>query len=88
MENSDRTTAGRRARHAGYGVLATVLALTAAHLAATLTVPEASPVLAVGSTVIDLTPTPLKELAVRELGTADKPVLVEVVPERTVPAAG
>lgn len=38
--------------------------------------PAASPVLAVGSTVIDLTPTPVKEWAVARLGTADKPVLL------------
>ena len=32
--------------------------------------------LAVGSTVIDLTPTPLKEWAIRQFGSADKAVLV------------
>ena len=32
--------------------------------------------LAVGSTVIDLTPTPMKEWAVREFGTKDKPILI------------
>ena len=63
-------------RHAAYGVLATVVGLAAAHLVAALTVPAASPVLAVGSTVIDLTPTPLKEWAIRQFGTADKLVLV------------
>ena len=35
--------------------------------------------LAVGSTVIDLTPTPLKEYAVREFGTADKAILLSSV---------
>ena len=63
-------------RHAAYGVLATVVGLAAAHLVAALTVPAASPVLAVGSTVIDLTPTPLKEWAIRQFGSADKAVLV------------
>ncbi len=63
-------------RHAAYGVLATVVGLAAAHLVAALTVPASSPVLAVGSTVIDLTPTPLKEWAIRQFGTADKLVLV------------
>jgi DMSO/TMAO reductase YedYZ molybdopterin-dependent catalytic subunit len=66
----------RTLRHAGYGVLATVVGLAAAHLVAALTVPAASPVLAVGSTVIDLTPTPLKEWAIRQFGSADKTVLV------------
>jgi DMSO/TMAO reductase YedYZ molybdopterin-dependent catalytic subunit len=59
-----------------YGVLATLVGMAAAHLVATLTVPAASPVLAVGSTVIDLTPTPVKEWAIRTFGTADKPILI------------
>lgn len=63
-------------RHASYGVVSTLLGMGAAHLLAGLTVPAASPVLAVGSTVIDLTPTPLKEWAIRTFGSADKIVLV------------
>ena len=63
-------------RHASYGVVSTLLGMGAAHLLAGLTVPAASPVLAVGSTVIDLTPTPLKEWAIRQFGSADKIVLV------------
>ena len=46
------------------------------HLVAGFVSPEASPVLAVGSTVIDLTPTPVKEWAVATFGTADKPILI------------
>lgn len=65
-----------RLSQALYGVLATLAGMAAAHLVAALTVPAASPVLAVGSTVIDLTPTPLKEWAIRTFGTADKLVLV------------
>ncbi|WP_436700815.1 molybdopterin-dependent oxidoreductase [Nocardioides sp. BYT-33-1] len=61
---------------AGYGVLATLAGIGLAHLAAALTDPAASPVLAVGSTVIDLTPTPMKEWAIRTFGSADKAVLV------------
>lgn len=61
---------------AGAGALATCAGMAAGHLTAALLDPAASPVLAVGSTVIDLTPTALKEWAVRELGTADKPVLI------------
>jgi DMSO/TMAO reductase YedYZ molybdopterin-dependent catalytic subunit len=63
-------------RHGAYGVLATLVGLAAAHLVAAFTVPAASPVLAVGSTVIDLVPTPLKEFAIRQFGSADKLVLV------------
>lgn len=71
-----KTPSRNTLRHASYGVLATVVGLGAAHLVAAVTVPAASPVFAVGSTVIDLTPTPLKEWAIRQFGTADKTVLV------------
>ncbi|GAA5106354.1 sulfite oxidase [Alloalcanivorax gelatiniphagus] len=76
MQTPDLRSRPRTLRHAAYGVLATVVGLAAAHLVAALTVPAASPVLAVGSTVIDLTPTPMKEWAIRQFGTADKLVLV------------
>ncbi len=58
------------------GLLAALAALAAAELAAVLVRPEASPVVAVGGSVIDATPTPLKEFAIREFGTNDKPVLI------------
>lgn len=51
-------------------------ALGAGELAAAFTGPDAAPVIAVGSTAIDLTPTPLKEYAIRTFGTNDKPVLL------------
>lgn len=57
------------------GLLAAFAAVAAGHLTAAFTGPAASPVLAVGSTVIDLTPTPVKEWAIRQFGTADKLVL-------------
>ena len=76
MQTSPPHTRSRTLRHAAYGVLSTVVGLAAAHLVAAVTVPAASPVLAVGSTVIDLTPTPLKEFAIRQFGSADKLVLV------------
>jgi DMSO/TMAO reductase YedYZ molybdopterin-dependent catalytic subunit len=58
------------------GLLAALAALAVAELAATLVRAQASPVIAVGGSVIDATPTPLKEFAVREFGTNDKPVLI------------
>ncbi len=61
---------------AGYGVLATLVGIGLAHLVAALTNPAASPVLAVGSAVIDRTPTPMKEWAIRTFGSADKTILV------------
>ncbi len=72
----------------GAGVLAALAGAGAGHLAAALSQPAASPVLAVGSTVIDLTPTPVKEWAVAELGSADKPVLVGSVLAGTLLLAG
>ena len=65
-----------RGVYAAYGVLATLLGVAAGHLVAALTDPASSPVLAVGSTVIDLTPTPVKEWAVAQFGTKDKPILI------------
>ncbi|WP_110181046.1 molybdopterin-dependent oxidoreductase [Nocardioides solisilvae] len=65
-----------RARSALAGVLAALVGGASGHLAAGLTDPATSPVPAVGSTVIDLTPTPVKEWAVATFGTADKPVLL------------
>ena len=66
----------RLAQAAGIGVLATLVGVAAGHLVAGLTEPAASPVLVVGSTVIDLTPTPVKEWAIGQFGTHDKTVLV------------
>ncbi|MFC7500840.1 oxidoreductase, partial [Nocardioides sp. GCM10030258] len=59
-----------------YGVLATLVGIGLAHAVAALTDPASSPVLAVGSAVIDLTPTPMKEWAIRNFGSADKVILV------------
>ena len=77
-----------RLLHALFGVLATLAGVAAAHLVAALTVPAASPVLAVGSTVIDLTPTPVKEWAIRSFGAADKPILIGSVMAGVLVLAG
>ncbi len=58
------------------GLMAVLSGLAAGHLVAGLIAPDASPALAVGSRLIDLTPTPVKEWAVATLGTWDKPVLI------------
>lgn len=65
-----------RLLYAGFGILATIVGMAAGHLVASLLDPASSPVLSVGSTVIDLTPTPMKEWAIRQFGTADKIILV------------
>ena len=58
------------------GVLAGAVAIGAAQLAAGFTVPQGSPVLAVGQAAIDLTPPPVKDFAISAFGTADKTVLL------------
>src|SRR3954451_8831289 len=65
-----------RITYALFGILATLLGMASGHLVASLLDPASSPVLAVGSQVIDLTPTPLKEWAIRHFGSNDKRVLV------------
>jgi DMSO/TMAO reductase YedYZ molybdopterin-dependent catalytic subunit len=57
------------------------------HLVAAFVSPAASPVLAVGSTVIDATPTPIKEWAIAHFGTHDKTVLLTSVALVTALAA-
>ncbi|GAB2632640.1 sulfite oxidase [Nocardioides ginkgobilobae] len=61
---------------AGFGLLSTLTGTAAGHLVASLDDVDTSPVLAVGSSVIDLTPTPVKEWAIAQFGTADKPILI------------
>jgi DMSO/TMAO reductase YedYZ molybdopterin-dependent catalytic subunit len=58
------------------GVLAVAAALAAGHLVAGFLDPNASPFFAVGNTAIDLTPTEVKDFAVRNFGTDDKLVLL------------
>jgi DMSO/TMAO reductase YedYZ molybdopterin-dependent catalytic subunit len=91
MTTSLPTDAPRRPRGRWYA-LGTVLSAAAGaglgHLVAGFVSPEASPVLAVGSTVIDLTPTPVKEWAVAQFGTADKPILIGSVALGTLLIAG
>jgi len=75
METSAHTRPARWP-YAVSGLLAAASGAAAGHLVAAFVAPESSPVLAVGSQVIDATPTPVKEWAVRTMGTADKPVLI------------
>ena len=65
-----------RLPYALFGILATLVGMATGHLVASLMDPASSPVLAVGSQVIDLTPTPLKEFAIRQFGTNDKLILI------------
>ncbi|MFA6576438.1 MAG: molybdopterin-dependent oxidoreductase, partial [Nocardioides sp.] len=65
-----------RLQYAIFGLLATLVGMATGHLVASLMKPASSPVLAVGSEVIDLTPTPMKEWAIRQFGSNDKPILI------------
>jgi DMSO/TMAO reductase YedYZ molybdopterin-dependent catalytic subunit len=58
------------------GLLAAAVAIGVAQLAAGLTVPQSSPVLAVGQAAIDLTPEPVKNFAISTFGVNDKNVLL------------
>ena len=58
------------------GLLAAAAGMAVGHLVAAFVNPAASPVLSVGSTVIDATPTPVKEWAIKHFGTNDKPILL------------
>jgi hypothetical protein len=73
--------------YAACGLIAAGAGMAVGHLVAAWVAPSASPVLAIGSTVIDATPTKVKEWAVQQLGTADKPVLLASVALVTAVAA-
>lgn len=61
------------------GVLAAGSALGIGELVAAFTGPATSPVLAVSTTVINLVPHTIKDFAVEQFGTNDKPILVSTV---------
>jgi len=76
MTTNPTTVWTSRFRFALYGVLAALAGSGIGHLAAGLTEPAASPVLAVGELVIDHTPTPVKNWAIAHFGSHDKTILV------------
>ena len=61
------------------GVVAALAAVGVGHGIAALINPPASPIIAVGSVLIDAAPTPAKEFAVRTFGTYDKPILISSI---------
>ncbi|SDM97847.1 DMSO/TMAO reductase YedYZ, molybdopterin-dependent catalytic subunit [Geodermatophilus siccatus] len=67
---------GCRPLAAAAGLLSAGVALGVAELAAGLTGPQSSPVVAVGDTVITLVPEPVKAFAIRTFGEHDKTALV------------
>ncbi|NUR96745.1 MAG: molybdopterin-dependent oxidoreductase [Kribbellaceae bacterium] len=74
MHNTDDPPGGNRTRGAVGGVVAAGAALAVGYLVANLT-GGPWPVDAVGVQVIDWSPGPVKDWAVRTLGTADRPLL-------------
>jgi DMSO/TMAO reductase YedYZ molybdopterin-dependent catalytic subunit len=58
------------------GLLAAAVAVGIAQLVAGLTIPQSSPVLAVGQATIDLTPQPVKNFAISTFGVNDKNALL------------
>ncbi|MER5648886.1 molybdopterin-dependent oxidoreductase [Streptosporangium sp. NPDC002524] len=58
------------------GLVSGAVAVAVSLLVAGLVKPAAFPVVAVGNTVVDLTPAPLKEWAIRTFGESDKTVLL------------
>src|SRR3546814_17338776 len=58
------------------GVVSAAVLLAVSELAALIIAPDASPLLAVGSVVIDVVPRPLKEFAIEVFGAAEKIVLL------------
>ncbi|RBY87825.1 molybdopterin-dependent oxidoreductase [Blastococcus sp. TF02A-30] len=70
------TARGRRPLAALAGLLSAAVALGVAELAAGLIGPASSPVVAVGNSVIPLTPEPVKQFAIDTFGAQDKVALV------------
>ncbi|MFV0532110.1 MAG: molybdopterin-dependent oxidoreductase [Cumulibacter sp.] len=70
MKNWRYATAGLEAGLAGLGI---------AHLVAVIVNPGSAPVLVIGSTVVDLTPQPVKQWAIATFGSADKIFLLSVI---------
>lgn len=75
-KNRDRSDRTRCVLGAVAGLLAALIALGVAELLAAIIAPQASPVVAVGGSVIDAAPVWLKQFAISTFGTNDKPVLV------------
>jgi DMSO/TMAO reductase YedYZ molybdopterin-dependent catalytic subunit len=77
VENADDQPRRPRAlTGAVVGLLTAAVAIGAAQFASGLTVPQSSPVLAVGQAAIDRTPPPVKDFAISTFGANDKTVLL------------
>src|SRR6187431_14054 len=79
QDTAQSPSSARRGTTMFGGVAAAAVALGVAQLVAVPFGPEADARTAVGSTVIDLTPGPVKEWAIQTFGTADKLFLTVAV---------
>lgn len=61
------------------GIVSALAAVGVGHGVAALINPNASPIIAIGSTLIDAAPTPAKEFAVKQFGSYDKPILISSI---------
>src|SRR4029450_3120023 len=75
-ERAGAMATGSRGRGAVVGALTAAVALGTAELIAGLVGPASSPILAVGSAMIDASPEGLKSFAIRTFGEHDKLALV------------
>lgn len=78
----------RKTRALVAGIVASLAGAGIGHLVAGLSTAQNSPVLVVGSAVIDRTPTPLKDWAIEQFGSWDKVVLLISVGAATGVLAG
>ena len=76
LPSADRPPQPSTLAGAAAGVLTAAVAMGIGQLAAGLTVPQASPVVAVGQAAIDLTPQPVKDFAISTFGANDKTALL------------
>jgi DMSO/TMAO reductase YedYZ molybdopterin-dependent catalytic subunit len=74
--NAHRARLAQSSAAATSGILAAAVAVAVGHLLAAFSAPATSPFLAVGSTLIDLAPQPLKAFAIETFGESDKVALL------------
>jgi DMSO/TMAO reductase YedYZ molybdopterin-dependent catalytic subunit len=76
LPSADRPPQPSSLAGAAAGILTAAVAMGIGQLAAGLTVPQSSPVVAVGQAAIDLTPLPVKDFAISTFGANDKNALL------------
>ena len=76
LPSADRPPQPSSLAGAAAGILTAAVAMGVGQLAAGLTVPQSSPVVAVGQAAIDLTPLPVKDFAISTFGANDKNALL------------